>query len=190
MPRKPKPTLPRLEMLDELLVLGGRYRFSRGQTKLGRPLLYVSAQGARGGVTVLLDNLQAFYRKFGEVVEKLGDEASGEGTMQPAEEREDPKETVEPKEEETTLTDPCLGPLCVPWLTINRIEGGLESAPELFEPHEFKQEKDKTACGTCTFDAESMETYVASAEALEDAEVVVPDKRPSRKRKERSPLNP
>lgn len=155
-----KPSLPPLKMIDELLVLGGRYRFSRGQTKRGAALLYVSMPGAKGGLSVLLGNLPAFQRKLGEVIEALGDLTDKDGVMRPVE--------TDTKPEPTPLEPAmCQGPTDESWLTINLEEGGLEDNQELFEPHEFQgQIGNKDACAVCTYSTVKVEQYKKTAGLL------------------------
>lgn len=153
-----KKNLPPLKSLGDLLVLGGRFRFGRGSTKSGHPLLYISIPH-RPGLSVLMENLPAFHKHLGEMIEKGFPELRGEPAPTPEAEKARPEKTAPP-------ASPCLGPTNEDWRYIHKVQGGLEGSPELFAPHEFGVLKDKTECGFCTFDAVKVEYYKDVAREL------------------------
>lgn len=153
-----------LTLLKELLVLGGRYMFGRGQTASGRPMLYVSIPG-RGGVSVLEENLEAFRDALNEAIEKFPNAKPVKKTKKAKKTTSKKKKTrtkvdpakEEPEEEETDVEDstPCPGPEDESWLYINEVGGALAEMPILFDPHDFQPQKHKeSSCDVCTYDTE------------------------------------
>ncbi len=183
-PKKKKFDLPPLHLIDELLVLGGRYRFSLGRTKRQAPLLYISMPGSRGGLSILIDNLPSFRSKFEEVLEKIEREGGAEARLsQPPIQRQALAEKEPKGEIDKKPVDYCLGPSDQSWRAVHEIQGGLESNPEVFEPHEsgVPLSLATTACTVCTYDPEQVDYYKKSAGILAT---------PSKLGESRSPMYP
>ncbi|KKM85941.1 hypothetical protein LCGC14_1284060 [marine sediment metagenome] len=173
-----KASRPPLTPLGDLLVLGGRYRFGRGVTWNKKPLMYMSIPH-KPGLSVMADDLWAFHRKLGEMIELGFPELRGE----PA--------PVELPGAATGAEEACLGPSNVDWRYINETEGGTKEAPELFVTHALKTAKDGTVCQFCTFDPAKVNMYKDLAHEMRLAEQGEPaDETPTEKPKGRSPLNP
>ena len=158
MTTKKKASRPPLVPLGDLLVLGGRYRYGRGMSWNKQPLMYISVPH-RPGITVMADNLWAFHQKLGEMIEVGFPELRGEPP---------PKEVVEAEKAESEIVElPCPGPGSEDWRYINKIEGGLKEAPELFVTHPFKTAKeDGTICSFCTFDTARTSQYEDTAREI------------------------
>ena len=150
--KKPRPPLT---PLGDLLVLGGRYRFGRGSTWNKQPVMYMSIPHKPGGLTVMADNLWAFHKKLGEMIEVGFPELRGEPP---------PKEVVEAEKEDVVA--PCPGPGNEDWRYIHKVEGGLKEVPELFVTHPFKTAKNGTVCSFCTFDTAKIPMYKDTAYEL------------------------
>ncbi len=168
-----KKNLPPLKSLGDLLVLGGRFRFGRGSTKSGHPLLYISIPH-RPGLSVLMENLPAFHKHLGEMIKKGFPELRGEPTPTP----EKAPETARP-EKPAPPTRPCPGPASEDWRYIHKIQGGLEGSPELFVAHEFAPTKENgTACATCTYDTARRDYGAIASELRKGEEGDPPDEEP------------
>ncbi len=177
-----KASRPPLTPLGDLLVLGGRYRFGRGQTWSKQPLMYMSIPH-RPGLSVMADDLQAFHKKLGEMIELGFPELRGEP----------PPASVKAVEAEAETL--CLGPGNADWRYINESEGGTKEAPELFVTHALKTAKDGTVCQFCTFDSARIAEYEDMARELRLAEEGDPPGEPSesvlgRGHNKRSPMHP
>ena len=156
-----KASRPPLTPLGDLLVLGGRYRYGRGVSWNKQPLMYISVPH-RPGLSVMADNLWAFHKKLGEMIEVGFPELRGEPAPLMA---EDPN-AVHPASGEV----PCPGPGNADWKYLNEIEGGLKEAPDLFVTHPHKTAKDGTVCQFCTFDSAKVNMYEDLAREMRLAE--------------------
>ena len=160
MTAKKKASRPPLVPIGDLLVLGGRYRFGRGQSWNKQPLMYMSIPH-KPGLSVMADNLWAFHEKLGEMIEEGFPELRGEPPPKEVAEAEVEKE-VEKKDVEAS----CPGPGSKDWRYIHETEGGLKEAPELFVTHPFKTAKDGTVCTFCTFDTAKVSRYEDTAREI------------------------
>lgn len=165
-----KKARPPLVPLGDLLVLGGRYRFGRGQSWNKQPLMYMSIPH-KPGLSVMADNLWAFHKKLGEMIESGFPELRGEPV--PKELQPDVAGVVEKsktpeveKKKKKPVEPVCPGPSNADWRYINKVEGGLKAAPELFVTHPLKATKDSTVCPFCTFDSAKVNMYEDLAREL------------------------
>ena len=173
-----KASRPPLTPLGDLLVLGGRYRFGRGVTWNKQPLMYMSIPH-KPGLSVMADDLWAFHRKLGEMIELGFPELRGEPPP------------VELPDAATGAEEACPGPGNADWRYIHSVEGGIKEAPELFTTHALKTAKDGTVCQFCTFDLTKLPLYEDAAREMRLAEEgEKADETPPVKTKGRSPSFP
>ncbi len=155
MPRKPQ-SRPKLTLLEELLVLGGRYMFGRGATFSGKPVLYISTAPGRPGLTILAQNVRAFQRSLADAVDKFGPEVDGEGTMRAAEASENSSNSRCPSQtdehwQEMTAASGNEGDVLMRMLTPHEFEAGINTVTGA--PF--------TTCEICGYDTTKVEEYAA-----------------------------
>ncbi len=160
MTAKKKTSRPRLIPLGDLLVLGGRYRYGRGKSWNGKPLMYISVPH-RPGLSIMADNLWAFHKKLGEMIEEGFPELRG---------KPPPPEVEVEVEAGEAGAETCPGPGNADWKYIQEVEGGLKEAPELFTTHPLKTTKEGTVCQVCTFDSAKINMYEDLAREMRLAE--------------------
>lgn len=61
---------PKLDLLEELLVLGGRYMFGFGKTWSGAPMLYISVP-KKPGLVINVENLDVFRAALDRAAEEI-----------------------------------------------------------------------------------------------------------------------